>query len=280
MADTIKKFWIVVFLVALGCAQTPEKPPEVTKAQTFRNMHPEERHIWMPPGEAELEKRRRNQKWLDEVAADLERLFMGYADLLGDEIILENLLRGTEPELQQLEARLNESQAQQEQRVKELNQAVQEMEGPIGEMDSNLAALQKQQAARKATRDDYRLAILLFRNGQYRKSIAAFKRILSKKHAPSLRDNILFGLASNFYKLKQYDRALGYLNSIIRNHPKGDKWLVSHAMSGLIYNFQRQYKKAVSILEIALQYRPNPDLLKIINRLLSLAKGGARDASS
>ncbi len=280
MADTIKKFWVVAFLVALGCAHPPEEPPEVTKAQKFRNMHPEERHIWMPPGEAELEKRRRNQKWLDEVAADLERLFMGYADILGDEIILENLLRGTEPELQQLEARLDENQAQHGQGVKEMSQAVQEMEGAIGEMDSDLATLQKQRAARKATRDDYRLAILLFRNGQYRKSIAAFKRILGKKHAPSLRDNILFGLASNFYKLKQYDRALGYLNSIIRNHPKGDKWLVSHAMSGLIYNFQRQYKKAVSILEIALQYRPNPDLLKIIHRLLSLAKGGAVDASS
>ncbi|TDJ52828.1 MAG: tetratricopeptide repeat protein [Nitrospina sp.] len=280
MTMTIKKFWIVAFLVALGCAQTPEKPPEVTKAQKFRNMHPEERHIWMPPGEAELEKRRRNQKWLDQVAADLERLFMGYADILGDEIILENLLRGTEPQLQQLEARLDESQAQHEQRVKEMNQAVQEMEGAIGEMDSDLATLQKQQAARKVTRDDYRLAILLFRNGQYRKSIAAFKRILGKKHAPSLRDNILFGLASNFYKLKQYGQALGYLNSIIRNHPKGDKWLVSHAISGLIYNFQGQYNKAVSILETALKHRPNPDLLKIINRLLSLAKGGAVDASS
>ena len=280
MTMTIKKFWIVAFLVALGCAQTPEKPPEVTKAQKFRNMHPEERHIWMPPGEAELEKRRRNQKWLDAVAADLERLFMGYADILGDEIILENLLRGTEPQLQQLEARLDESQAQHEQRVKEMNQAVQEMEGAIGKMDSDLAALQKQQAARKVTRDDYRLAILLFRNGQYRKSIAAFKRILGKKHAPSLRDNILFGLASNFYKLKQYGQALGYLNTIIRNHPKGDKWLVSHAISGLIYNFQGQYNKAVSILETALKHRPNPDLLKIINRLLSLAKGGAVDASS
>ena len=284
MMKTIKKFWIVAFLLALGCAHTPEKPPEVTKAQKFQNMHPEERHIWLPPSEKELEQRRRNQKWLDEVAAELERLFMGYADILGDEIILENLLRPTEPQLQQLEARRDESQAQHEQRIKELKQAVKEAEGDISEMDSDLAALKKQQAARKsvrkATRDDYRLAILLFRNGQYRKSIAAFKRILGKKHAPALRDNILFGLASNFYKLKQYDQALGYLNTIIRNHPKGDKWLVSHAMSGLIYNFQGQYGKAVSILEIALQYRPNPDLLKIINRLLSLAQGGVVDASS
>jgi tetratricopeptide (TPR) repeat protein len=280
MMKTIKKFWIVACLLAWGCAQTPELPAKEEKADKFANMHPEERHIWLPPSEAELENRRRNQKWLDEVAADLERLFMGYADILGDEIILENLLRPTEPQLQQLEARLDESQAQQEQRVKELNQAVEEVEGAIGEMDSDLAALQKQQAARKATRDDYRLAILLFRNGQYRKSIAAFKRILAKKHAPSLRDNILFGLASNFYKLKQYDPALGHLNTIIRDHPKGDKWLVSHAMSGLIYNFQGQYHKAVLILETALKHRPNPDLLKIINRLLSLAQGGVVDASS
>ena len=273
MVKTIKKFWMAAFLLALGCAHTPEKPPEVTKSQKFQNMHPQERHIWLPPSEEELEKRRRNQKGLDQVAADLERLFMGYADILGDEIILENLLRGTEPQLQQLEAKLDESRAQHEQRIKELKQAVKEAEGAIGEMDSDLATLQKQrarlqkqQAARKATRNDYRLAILLFRNGQYRKSIAAFKRILGKKHAPSLRDNILFGLASNFYKLKQYDQALGYLNTIIRNHPKGDKWLVSHAMSGLIYNFQGQYNKAVSILEAALKHRLNPDLLKIINR--------------
>ncbi|MCZ6512331.1 MAG: tetratricopeptide repeat protein [Nitrospinae bacterium] len=291
MMKTIKKFWMVAFLSALGCAQTPEKPPELTKSQKFQNMHPQERHIWLPPSEEELEKRRRNQKGLDQVAADLERLFMGYADILGDEIILENLLRGTEPHLQQLEAKLAESQAQHEQRIKELNQAVMEMEGDIGEMDSDLATLQKQQAARqamlqkqravrKATKNDYRLAILLFRNGQYQKSIAAFKRILGKKHAPSLRDNILFGLASNFYKLKQYDQALAYLDTIIRNHSKGDKWLVSHAMSGLIYNFQGQYGKAVSILEASLKHRPNPDLLKIINRLLSLAQGGVVDASS
>ena len=291
MTKTIKKFWMVAFLSALGCAHTPEKPPEVTKSQKFQNIHPQERYIWLPPSEEELEKRRRNQKWLDQVATDLERLFMGYADILGDEIILENLLRGTEPHLQQLEAKLAESQAEHEQRIKELNQAVKEMEGDIGEMDSDLATLQKQQAARlamlqkqravrKATKNDYRLAILLFRNGQYQKSIAAFKRILGKKHAPSLRDNILFGIASSFYKLKQYDQALAYLDTIIRNHPKGDKWLVSHAMSGLIYNFQGQYGKAVSILEASLKHRPNPDLLKIINRLLSLAQGGVVDASS
>lgn len=284
MTEIIKNFWILLVLVTLGCAHTPAEPPEVTKAQKFQSMHPEERHLWLPPSEEELEERRRRQKWLDEVAADLERLFMGFADILGDEIVLENLLRGTEPQLQQLEARLDQNQAQYDQQAQEMKQAVKEMEGAVGEMKANLEDIRKERAARKSRvqvrKDDYRLAILLFRNGKYRESIAKFKSILGKKYAPSLKDNILFGLAANFYKLKQYDQALGHLEDIIRDHPKGDKWLVSHAMSGLIYNLQGKSGKAVSVLESALQHQPNPELLKIINRLLSLAQGGAVDASS
>ena len=90
----------------------------------------------------------------------------------------------------------------------------------------------------------------------------------------------MFGLASNYYKLKKYDKALVNLDDIIQNHPKGDKWLVSHAISGLIYNLQGKPGKAVPILESALQHRPNPELLKIITRLLKLAKEGVADASS
>lgn len=284
MTEIIKNFWILLLLVTLGCAHPPAEPAQETKAQKFLSMHPEERHVWLPPSEEELEERRRRQKWLDEVAADLERLFMGFADILGDEIILENLLRGTEPQLQQLEARLDQNQAQYDQQAQEMKQAVKEMEGAVGEMKANLEDIRKDQAARKSRalvrKDDYRLAILLFRNGKYRKSIAKFKSILRKKYAPSLKDNILFGLASSFYKLKQYDQALGHLEDIIRDHPKGDKWLVSHAMSGLIYNLQGKSGKAVSVLESALQHPLNPELLKIINRLLGLAKGGAVDAGS
>ena len=90
----------------------------------------------------------------------------------------------------------------------------------------------------------------------------------------------MFGLASNYYKLKQYESALQHLSAIIGRHPKGDKWLVSHAMSGLIYNHQGQHGKAIPILESALQHQPDQELLKIINRLLKLAKEGAADASS
>ncbi len=283
MTQTLKKLWLLFLLIGLGCAHAPEEPPKQTKAQKFQSMHPEERHIWLPPSEEELEARRQRQKRLDVVAADMERLFMGYADILGNEIILENLLRGKEPGLQQLEARLAQQEAEEE-RVKKLIQALQELEGSVKEMDIELKGIRKEREAHKippkAQPDDYRLAILLFRNGQYLRSIVAFKRILQKEYSPSLKDNILFGLASNYYKLKKYDQALVDLNDIIQNHPKGDKWLVSHTMTGLIYNLQGRSGKAIPILESALQHRPNPELLKIINRLLKLAKEGVADARS
>ena len=280
MTKTLKKISILYFLAVLGCSHGLEENVPKTQPDKFADMHPEERHIWHPPGKKELEARRQRQKWLDVVAADLERLFMGYADILGDEIILENLLRGTEPELKQLEALLEQHQAyQREETARELKQ----MEGSVEEMQADLKAIHKdreKQVARKVQKDEYRLAILLFRNGKYLKSIATFNRILGKQYAPHLKDNILFGLASNYFKLKQYDKALVHLNDIIRHHRKGDKWLVSHALTGLIYNYQGNASQATKILESALRHKPNPDLLKTINRLLEIARGAAVNASS
>jgi tetratricopeptide (TPR) repeat protein len=169
-----------------------------------------------------------------------------------------------------------------------LKQVLQEIEGSIQEMDASLEEIRKESAAQKVKpkaqpkgwTGDYRHAILLFRDGQYLKSIAKFKSILEKKYPASLKDNILFGLASNYYKLKKYDKALVNLDTIIQNHPKGEKWLVSHAISGLIYNLQGKPGKAIPVLESALRHQPNPELLKIINRLLKLAQESVADASS
>lgn len=302
MKQTLKYFWVLFLLMGLGCAQTPKVPPQETVAerpqkqivikkpskQTAvkkpRSMQPQERHIWVPPNKKELEARRKRQKRLDVIAADLERLFMGYADILGNEIILENLVRGKEPELRRLETRLAKHSGQDDERVKEMNQVLQEIEGSVREMDASLETIRKERAARKGSHkgwtDDYRLAVLLFRDGQYKNSIAKFKSMLEKKYPPPLKDNILFGLASNYYRIKKYDKALIYLNDIILNHPQGDKWLVSHAMSGLIYNMQGKPDKAIPVLESALRHQPNPELNRILNRLLKVAQEGAASASS
>jgi tetratricopeptide (TPR) repeat protein len=261
-----------------------EIPKQTRKKQKLKSMHPEERHVWLPPNQKELEARRARQKRLDVIASDLERLFMGYADILGDEIMLENLLRGKESQLQKLEEQSGQQPTDEEKRVEKMNKVLQEIEGSVKEMDASLEEIRKERAAQKTPpkgwSDDYRLAILLFRDGQYLKSIAKFNGILEKKYPRSLKDNILFGLASNYYKLKKYDKALAHLTTIIQRLPKGDKWLVSHAISGLIYNLQGKPGKAIPILESTLQHQPNPELLKIINRLLKLAKESATNASS
>lgn len=302
MNQTLKYFWVLFVLIGVGCAQTPKVPPQETVAkrppkqiavkkpskQTAvkkpRSMQPQERHIWVPPNNEELEARRKRQKQLDVVAADMERLFMGYADILGNEIILENLVRGKEPELRRIETRLAKLNGQEDERVKEMNKVLQEIEGSVREMDASLEAIRKERGIRKDSpktwTDYYRLAILLFRDRQYRESITKFNSILEKKYPPPLKDNILFGLASNYYKLKKYDNALVYLDDIILNHPQGDKWLVSHAMSGLIYNQQGKPNKAIPVLESALRHQPNPELNKIITRLLKLAEEGVAGASS
>lgn len=295
MAKTLQKFCVFVFLLVplfvLGCASEPEVPEPEPEVDLFEDMHPEDRHVWLPPSKEALDERRLRQKWLDVAAADLERLFMSYADIFADEIILENLLRGSEAELLQFEAMLNQEQAGEEQRIRDAEQDLKAMQGAINEMDADLEGIRKDKAAqiakdkkrqarKRARADDYRQAILLFRNGQYQKSIARFESLLGKKYPARLKDNILFGLASNHFKLKQYARSLAYLNEIIQKHHKGDKWLVSHAVSGMIYNLQGQSGKAISILESALQQNPNPKLKKMINRLLKVSREGSVDASS
>jgi tetratricopeptide (TPR) repeat protein len=293
MKQTLKYFWVLFVLIGLGCAQTPKVPPKQTlikkplkqtAVKKPRSMRPQERHIWVPPNKKELEARRKRQKRLDVVAADMERLFMGYADILGNEIILENLVRRKEPEILRMETRLARQSDPGDERMKEMNQVLQEIEGSVRDMDASLEAIRKERGIRKGSpknwTDDYRLAILLFRDGQYRESISKFNSILEKKYPPPLKDNILFGLASNYYRIKKYNKALVYLDDIILNHPRGDKWLVSHAMSGLIYNLQGKPGKSIPILESALRHQPNPELLKIINRLYKLAKEGAADVSS
>lgn len=294
MIKTLHKFCLLLLLVTLGCASTPDEPEPVVKKDLFEDMHPEERHIWLPPTQEELDERRRRQKWLDIVGADIERLFMGYADLFADEIILENLLRGTESELQEMEVRLN-AEAAGEEKARQVQQALDEMEGTVKEMDAELDAVRREQAARAEAQnkklaqkekaqglriDEYRQAILLFRNGQYQKSIEKFESLLGKQYPARLKDNILFGLASNYFRLKQYDRSLVYLTDIIDHHPKGDKWLVSHAVAGMVFIHQGKRTQAVQILEIALQHNPNPKLRQMIQRLLEGAKKGAPDVSS
>ncbi|NIQ02387.1 MAG: hypothetical protein GWO19_18765 [Nitrospinaceae bacterium] len=280
MSVTLKNLSIILFALTLGCTLKAEKAPAEDPQAAFKSMHPEERHYWFPPTREELEQRRRRQKELDEVAAELEQLFMRYAQLVADEIILENLISKTDPQLKQMEAKLDQIEAEQKKREQAVGEELKRLESSVSDVKADLGAYRKEQEARLFRPGDYRKAILLFRNRQYSQSIAQFNRVLKTHYPAPLKDNILFGLASNYFKLKQYGRSLRHLKTILQKHRRGDKWLVSHAMTGLIYTIRGQPDQAVKILGTALRHKPDAELRRILNRLMRLAREGVAGASS
>jgi len=279
----MKRFFSIslglIFLMSGGCAwwrADPEKMQEDRLAQK----KPVEMDLWYPPGQEELEERRRQQKELDALAAALERLFMTYADILGDEIILENLLRNIDPQFESMEAQIMEEMAKMESQTKGMKKELKGLGESIDGLETKINQEKAVREARRFKEDDYRAAIRLFRDKKYLQSIGKFRKVLRTEYPSHLHDNILFGLASNYFKMKKFDQAVKNLEMILAKHPNGDKWLISHAMLGAVYDLQGRTSKAIYILESALKHQPNSALQGILTRLLDVAHGTRSDVSS
>ena len=124
------------------------------------------------------------------------------------------------------------------------------------------------------------MAIRLFRNGKYKKSIKKFQNALTGYQPRSLEDNIQFGIGSAYYKLKQYPAAIRHLDSVIKNYPGQDKWFVSHVLLGMIYHLDSQKSKAIFIIENALNSNPPINIRRILERLIVIAHEESSYASS
>jgi len=255
----------VISIFCLACAPANDR----VKTEALPPPNLAEMNNWYPPDAEELQLRRENQVYLDEMFSAMEKLFETYVDILGDEIILENLIRGFSTNMEQLEADFSRSLNAQKSKNETLNKEVQTLHASLGGLKTEIEGLQKLDREKTFLEDDYRAAILLFRDGKYLRSLGKFKKV-NKSHYPSfLKDNILFGLGSNYFKLKKFSRAIHYLKQIIDHHPEGDKWLASHAVLGTIYGIQGDSDKAAHYFEKALQQNPSEDLRNILTRLLN-----------
>ena len=266
----------LIFIFCLACAQGTDRQ----KSDTLPPPNPAEMNTWYPPDEEELQLRRENQVYLDEMSAAMKKLFDTYVDILGDEIILENLIRGFSPNLKQLEADFIRDLIEQELKNEALKKEVQTLQTSLGGIKTEIDRIQKQRDEMIFREDDYRAAILLFRDGKYLRSLGKFNKVLKSKYPSSLKDNILFGLGSNYFKLKKFSKAIRYLKNIIDNHSQGDKWLASHAVLGTIYAIQGDSRKAARYFKNALKQNPSEDLRHILNRLLNQTLGKSTDARS
>lgn len=254
--------------------QEPPPPPPPAP------IDPAERHIWTPPSDEELAARHRRQETLDAMSSDLEKLFMQYAHTLGEEIILENLVAFHQPKVYHFDASLQqeigEVNAVHRQNVEELNKSREALKRLEQQVDN----IQKQREARRFKPDDYRRAIILFRDAHYRASIAVFNRILNTDFPRELHDNILFGLGSSYYRLREYDRAQTYFEPIVEDHAATDKWLPAHAMLGMVYNLKGHKSRALYVIEKALEQKPTGSLLEMLENIKAITKGKEPNASS
>lgn len=261
-------FKISMGLISIFCFACAPASPQV-KTESLPPPNPAEMNHWFPPDTEELQLRRENQVYLDEMFSAMEKLFDTYADILGDEIILENLIRGFSNNMEQLAADFSQSLDTQKLKNEKLDKEVQSLHASLGGLKTEIDRLQKLDREKAFFADDYRAAILLFRDGKYLRSLGKFKKVNKSNYPSFLEDNILFGLGSNYFKLKKFSRAIHYLKQIIDHHPEGDKWLASHAVLGTIYGVQGDSDKAARYFEKALQQNPSEGLRNILLRLLN-----------
>lgn len=283
MIPNSKIFWVSVLALAVGCAQLPRPTPPAPEPEPVvvePAIDPSEMHVWTPPNEETLASRHQRQKELDRIRADIDNLFMEYADTLGDEIILENLVSLSDPHLGGLDESVSYEVAQLNDINKEYKEDIGQMGEAVGILDSELDHIRQERAARVFHMEDYKNAILLFRDHRYKESIAAFNKLLKTNYPPHIHDNIFFGLGANYFRMKHYKTSLKYYEPITKDHPNEDKWLVSHAMVGLIYTLQGKNSRAIYILQNALEHKPPDPLKDIIQRLLQITKRGSQDVSS
>lgn len=282
----MKRLFKIAMLVSVfflgACAHSVVVPPqeEVQATPPPPPIDPAEMHIWTPPSEEELAARHRRQQVLDAMSSDLEKLFMRYAHTLGEEIILENLIAFQTPQHHQWNSRFEEDM----QNIDAIHQGnvdeLQKSGEAVALLKEELDAIRKRREERRFRPDEYQLAIRLFRDARYAESIAVFNRVLATEFPPNLHDNILFGLGSNYYRLRDYKKAKSYFDPIVEEHPSTDKWLVAHAMLGMIYNLDGQKSRALWILQKALDEKPTGELLSILQNLVLITQGKKPDVAS
>lgn len=267
-----------IFIYGLGF--NPAQASDRRMSEPLPPPNPAEMNAWYPPDEEALQLRRGNQVYLDEMSAAMKKLFDTYADILGDEIILENLIRRFSPDMEQLEAGFTQSLNEQKIKNETLYKEVQTLHASLGGLKTEIDRLQKLHSEKAFYEDDYRAAILLFRDGKYLRSLGKFKKVKKSNYPSFLKDNILFGLGSNYFKLKKFPKAIRYFEKIIDHHPAGDKWLAAHAVLGTIYGIQGDFDKAVRYFENALKQNPSEDLRNTLTRLLNQTLEKSTDARS
>ena len=99
-------------------------------------------------------------------------------------------------------------------------------------------------------------------------SLRLFNKLLSQNPPKFLTDNILFGIGSSYFRLKNYQKAKTHFNKIITEFKSGDKSFNSYAMLGLIHNLKGEKSRALYLLNEAFKSNPPDKIKPLLNSLI------------
>ena len=256
-------FLLLIYSVFLNnCGGYLQSPPSNWSA------NPSEMHVWNPPDKEKIEIRRRNQEYLDNLTGEIERLFVNHASLSQEELKLDEKIRKINYQISQTEKELSIQIGKELERNKKMRADLNSARAKYIVQKELLRELTKVKKPIIFSSNNYNSAMKAFSEGKYTKSLKLFNKLLSQNPPKFLADNILFGIGSSYFKLKNYQKAKTHFNKIITEFKSGDKSFNSYAMLGLIHNLEGEKSRALFLLDEALKSNPPNKIKPLLNSLV------------
>ncbi len=255
---------------SVACSTPPSKAIE---KKNYRSV---EMYVWSPPDERELGLRKTRQDTLDSISRDLEILSFINQGIDQQTTVFVSKLKQIDNNSKEFETdfkrRIQFKKIQQHQLKQELAKLHLDQK-LLKARITTLASMRPRPKAKIYPRKVYTAGIQLLKNGQLKQSMHKFNLALKNNPPVDLRDNIHFGLATAYYKLRKYSKAIKQLDAIRKHYPKGDKWYMSHVMLGMIHNQKGDKSRAIYILNEALKKKPPQNIQKMIDLMLEKIQG-------
>ena len=273
---TISLLGGLIFLSA-ACSTPPSNAIDENKKPSI------EMYVWSPPDERELSLRKTHQEMLDSISRDVEILSLKNQGIDQQTLAFDSKIRQVWTDSKTFETefkkRVQFKKMQQEQLKHDLAKLNIDQK-ILKSRFTTLAAMRSRPKKKIFPRNEYTAAIQLLKNGRLKQSMHKFNVALQNNPPRELKDNIHFGLATAYYKLRKYPQAIKQLDAIRKYYPQGDKWYMSHVMLGMIHNQKGDKSRALYILNEALKKNPPQNIRSMIDLMLNKIQGEVENATS
>jgi TolA-binding protein len=230
--------------------------------------NPTEMHVWDPPDAETLAKRRENQKYLDKLTNEIERLFINHASLDQQGATMDDLTRKTDAKIRRSDKEFSDQIGKEIDRSKKMQSDLKETQAKFEKAEERLKKRAEIKPPVIFSSANYNVAMKAFSQGQYKVSLGLFNKLIKQNPPKFLEDNIHFGLGSSYFRLKKYSQAQKHFQKILDDFKMGDKRFNSYVMLGVIHNLQGEKSRALYLLDEALSNNPPERMKPLISRLI------------